>query len=616
MATVDQLHAKIVAVQDSSLTDGEIDELVTLSDASVHKQFFGKDKEASKERVKEISSIVVNKFLNNPDVNVVPIRTKTRYLLLLNNLALYKPVRGKVFDAVKHMDSFFEEAMKKEGTMPFDSELGRMSEHVLVLLMRVCQYKFKAAAVNEFAEGNTQFGVQLLLAILLKEPPYEFELRCNCISGLLGFTQPQAFFSAGDSIEFNSCTSFSEKVDFILSLMMRLASIQVVNDVITPQLLEYPTVQPIVHLAITNTMRCVMNIFQFATQGATQWRQHILLSTSFVDGCTILYLQSQIRSLESLLTISMSQASPSLPPEMLPGITLALKFMGFATFHMGQHVKGIRPCCAFIHDLLTLPIGAFIGDATLGKQFLSLFTQLFHLMANIDALAGDDVGDADELIPELYSATLKESLRKFANNEIAAGGGQALEQWHNKFYAVDTDALVSHDSVTFQQIDEVFISVKQQRGGAPPAPAPAQAQTTDSKRLLGDMPTVGKSSTHGQKKKLDEAVHIQQNFVAPKGLAAAVSATSSHAVNGEFVCALNGHTMKCPVTSPYGHTFEKETIEQWIRQQGSICPITGKPLSLSDLKVNRELQNKIMHAVVAQTMQQENQEDAVDLYDF
>ena len=614
MSTVQELHQIIMSTV--MFDDSTIDNLVSQSDVSYHKTYFDKNnKDTSKELVKQLAAQVVNTQLNNTDVNQVPIRTKTRWLLLLNNLSLYKPVRGKVFDAVKNMDAGLEEAMKKEGTMPFDSELGRMSEHVLVLLMRVCQYKFKAAAVNEFAEGNTQFGVQLLLAVLLKEPPYEFELRCNCISGLLGFTQPQAFFTAGESIEFNSCANFSEKIDFILALCMRLGAIQVVNDVVTPQLLDSQMVQPIVHLAVTNTMRAVMNIHAFATQGATQWRQHILLSTSFVDGVTILYVQAQIRSLESLLTVTMAKSTPALPPELLPGIVLSLKFMAFATFHMGQHGKAIRPMCSFIHDLTTLPLGAYMSHPQLGKTLMGLFTHLFHLVANIDALAGDDncVQDLDELIPELRSQTLVGTIGNFISNEIgAAGGGAALESFHQNFYKIDADALVSQDSQSFQIIDQLFIKAKQQVGGAQAPAASAPPPQEEKKRLLGDMPSLGQPGSvpaHKEKKApLSDAVAIKQSYVAPS--------KAAQSSNSALVCALNGHTMKCPVTSPYGHTFEKDTIEGWIKQQGSICPITGKPLSIDQLSVNKELQNQIMMAQVRQTMAQDNYEDNVDLYEF
>ena len=85
---------------------------------------------------------------------------------------------------------------------------------------------------------------------------------------------------------------------------------------------------------------------------------------------------------------------------------------------------------------------------------------------------------------------------------------------------------------------------------------------------------------------------------------------------GKFACALNGHTMKTPVQSPYGHNFEKETIEDWIKSQGSVCPITGKPLNLSDLKPNKQLQSDIMQEVIRETMKHQTQEDTVDLYDF
>lgn len=43
----------------------------------------------------------------------------------------------------------------------------------------------------------------------------------------------------------------------------------------------------------------------------------------------------------------------------------------------------------------------------------------------------------------------------------------------------------------------------------------------------------------------------------------------------EFLCAINGHVMKNPVTSPTGHTFEKETIEYWLKQvvQAYVAPV-------------------------------------------
>lgn len=598
MSTIVDLAARLAA--NPQISDAELEEMIALSDAANAKAFLSV--EGAKDAVKLVTRLFVEKYMNNPDTAAVPLRKKTKFLLVLNNFVLQKNLRNAVMQNVQEMDSIFEESMKKEGTMPFDSELGRMSEHVLVLLMRGTGYKLKAAQVHEFAENNTQFAVQLLLAILLKEPPYEFDLRCNCISGILGFTQPQAFFQASSPIEFQSCTKFSDKVDFICNLMLRLNAVQVVNDVLAPQLVEFPAVQPQVHFAVVHMMRCIMNIFQFVSTNSTQWRQHVLLSTTFVDSVAVLYLQAQLRALNNIMSVS--QHTPSIPADLLGGIRLALKFMAFATFHMGRHGKSMRPLCTFIHDMLSLNVRGCVADAKLGGSFCAMFTQLLHFISNIDALEGDsgvaeDVGD---LVPELKSAALQQRLISFVQEQLG-GNAAVLEQWHKSFYAVEADSLVSQDCRSFQIIDETFVAAKKSA-----APATAPPTTASKKSLLGDMPALGKPKA-AEKQAVTEAVSIQQAFVAP-------SKQSSASTTNKYACALNGHTMKVPVISPYGHTFEKDTIEQWIKQQGTVCPLTGKPLSLSDLQPNKELQNEIMQAVIKQTMMARNDEDDVDLYDF
>jgi hypothetical protein len=603
MATITQVLAQIKS--GAPLDDGFLEQLLAASDAANHKQFFSDS--SSKEAVKEASEVFVTKYFNHPDPNVVPIRRKTKFVLVLNNFALQKNMRTAVFDALKNMDSIFEESMKKEGAMPFDSELGRMSEHVLVLLMRVCNYKLKAAQVHEFAEFNTQFAVQLLLAILLKEPPYEFELRANCISGLLGFTQPQAFFVATDKIELQSCEKFNDKVTFIANLMTRLQAVSVVNEVITQNMIESPTVSKVNHLAICNMMRCIMNIFQFVKSGATQWRQHILLSTSFADNAVLLYLQLQTKALEQQLASGLATGrTPVLAPELVAGITLALKFLAFSTFHMGNHAKCLRPLCAFAHDLLQSPVRLAIkGDERASLQFAQMYAQLFHLLANMDALSNDDgvVVSAEDLLPELSASSLRNTVRGFLKAEVTDSG--ALPIFRRKFSTIDADALVAQDCISFQAIDSVFAELQ---AASPTSVAPAASSASDSKTLLGDVPSISKTKKDAAP--AQAPVEIKQNFVAPKKPAAASGDFSKYA------CALNGHTMKVPVTSPYGHTFEKETIEQWLKQQGPVCPITGKSLHVEDLKPNKELQNEIMQQIISQSFANVNQEDEMDLYDF
>eukprot|EP00758_Cryptobia_borreli_P016006 Tbor_TRINITY_DN6071_c1_g2::TRINITY_DN6071_c1_g2_i1::g.11485::m.11485 len=627
MTTVHDIAASIRA--NPAVQESQLDQWVLDSDIKLAKSFYGSNKDTASDAVKEITVLFVHKFLNNSNTDEVPIRRKTKFLLVLNNFALYKHVRHTVFDAIKDLSSIFEDSMKAEGKLPFDSELGRMSEHVLVLMMRVLEYKFKAVDVHEFAEHNTQFAVQLLLAVLLKEPPYEFEMRCNCISALLGFTQPQAFFSAAEDpkdIKFHECTGFTDKVDFTLDLMLRLSALQVLNDVIVAQMYQHTTIQELEHNAVINSMRCVMNIFQYSSKGSIQWRQHVLLSTSFIDGATILYIQGQTKALETILSVS--AANPKIPVDVLRGLSIALKFFAFATFQMGRDGFSIRPLCAFCYNLLKLPIRLCVIDETLMSPIMATYINFFHFLCNIDALAGDEglLDDFDDLIPELTSEALRASIHSILQDHVAVAGNTMLEKWHRKFTSVDAGALVSRDSQTFIDINSIFsalITAPPLRQVSPSI-APSNVSEAPSATILGDMPTLAKKSqARSQKKKkksnAEAAKPIEQIYVSKSTLSSNTPLVSSEAF-GRFACALNGHTMKNPVQSPYGHNFERNTIEQWIKRQGSVCPITGKSLTIEQLTPNKALQSEIMQEVIRESMKtaakRGTDDGGDDLYDF
>lgn len=52
--------------------------------------------------------------------------------------------------------------------------------------------------------------------------------------------------------------------------------------------------------------------------------------------------------------------------------------------------------------------------------------------------------------------------------------------------------------------------------------------------------------------------------------------------------AFSMEVMHDPVSTPQGHTFEREAISAWIRVNGT-CPVTRGRLSLADLTPNRAL---------------------------
>ena len=95
-------------------------------------------------------------------------------------------------------------------------------------------------------------------------------------------------------------------------------------------------------------------------------------------------------------------------------------------------------------------------------------------------------------------------------------------------------------------------------------------------------------------------------------------------------CCINGHLMRDPVFSskfPLKDkvSYERETIELWLKTRGSVCPITGRNLSLEDLEPDTQLRNEIVRFQVQRTMAASDPFDALnedkagggdDLYDF
>mmetsp|Transcript_24443 Transcript_24443/g.45344 ORF Transcript_24443/g.45344 Transcript_24443/m.45344 type:complete len:810 (-) Transcript_24443:49-2478(-) len=67
----------------------------------------------------------------------------------------------------------------------------------------------------------------------------------------------------------------------------------------------------------------------------------------------------------------------------------------------------------------------------------------------------------------------------------------------------------------------------------------------------------------------------------------------------ELRCAIDGKVVGNPVRSPYGHLFERETLEQWVSMCGSVCPITGNPLRLEDCVEDHTARRQVIEWVRA-----------------
>jgi hypothetical protein len=94
--------------------------------------------------------------------------------------------------------------------------------------------------------------------------------------------------------------------------------------------------------------------------------------------------------------------------------------------------------------------------------------------------------------------------------------------------------------------------------------------------------------------------------------------------------------MSEPVKTVYGNIMERSVIVEWMAKQGHICPLTGAPLSETDLTADTELKTKIRKWILQRSMRSADdvteeekasgkpsatkskapKEDNDDLYDF
>uniref|UniRef100_A0A0E0MJX1 U-box domain-containing protein n=1 Tax=Oryza punctata TaxID=4537 RepID=A0A0E0MJX1_ORYPU len=70
--------------------------------------------------------------------------------------------------------------------------------------------------------------------------------------------------------------------------------------------------------------------------------------------------------------------------------------------------------------------------------------------------------------------------------------------------------------------------------------------------------------------------------------AAAAGVTPQH-----FMCPISLQPMHDPVTSPTGISYDRRAIHRWLAAGHASCPVTGQPLSLSDLTPNLTLRRLI-----------------------
>lgn len=159
--------------------------------------------------------------------------------------------------------------------------------------------------------------------------------------------------------------------------------------------------------------------------------------------------------------------------------------------------------------------------------------------------------------------------------------------------------------------------------GQPKAESKGESSQSSKFRLLGDLPALipgagPKNTVASQGLQLPKSKPKKSKPTQPKTQKPAQNLDPN--VPAEFCCAINGHIMKEPVRAN-GNIYERGTIEMWLDQQGSVCPITGSSLMKADLVTDAALKAEIMRWHIKQSMNNHSDdflavEDEEDIYDF
>jgi len=125
-----------------------------------------------------------------------------------------------------------------------------------------------------------------------------------------------------------------------------------------------------------------------------------------------------------------------------------------------------------------------------------------------------------------------------------------------------------------------------------PGDGGAKDELLHSGRLLGDLPslTPPHQPANALRNSFDEGrPQFREQGGARPAQSSPIANVNPRDVPREFLCNITKKPLGDPVATPYGHVYERSVILQWIDRNGSIDPMTGQPLSKSELKPDQDL---------------------------
>mmetsp|Transcript_8672 Transcript_8672/g.16203 ORF Transcript_8672/g.16203 Transcript_8672/m.16203 type:complete len:762 (+) Transcript_8672:109-2394(+) len=130
---------------------------------------------------------------------------------------------------------------------------------------------------------------------------------------------------------------------------------------------------------------------------------------------------------------------------------------------------------------------------------------------------------------------------------------------------------------------EAAIAAADPSQAMPAAPPAAAAPVATGPSLLGDLPSLGSgASATGERTAKKERNKIK------------ITSRSVVECPEEMRCAIDGKVCINPVRSPYGHLFEQKTLQRWMSNCGSVCPVTQRPLRMDECAPDSDMKKRIV----------------------
>jgi hypothetical protein len=409
------------------------------------------------------------------------------------------------------------------------------------------------------------------------------------------------------------------------------------------------------HRALMSMQAFLHNLHNFANQVYLPlFRQHLLIESRLTQDLILPYLHSCCREAQQFSMQHKSgdsRGSDMLTEEKLvmQGISSSLKTIVIATFRCSRYSHAVEIFWTLNPTYLLLEkCTNFI------QRHEAVLALLVFFNVNLGTLDTGTTEGVPELLEENKPAGILLAIGKvFARMDekqqkrvmaLVEGAGQlplsrdvksylvALHLLNTLYNGEDSGAAMKCDEALVERVlseidnggadwypddtqidddDEGKDDGEESKGGESESKSSAEDDEKKEKyRLLGDLPTLGGGGKDAltlppkrKKKKKSRRSKNEANLASPM---APESPGGAHAplpgnVPTDYVCAINGHVMKEPVRASSGKVYEKTTLELWVNRNGSVCPITGEPLT-GEIEIDKELQTAIMRWHITQAM--------------